>query len=91
VTKGRAQLESTARRVRKAEPVDRVVRSADRARRAAHVGPTFPIGGYDDLSVSQVQARIQGLTRPERRKVLNYERKHANRKSVVGALEKSLA
>jgi hypothetical protein len=25
------------------------------------------------------------------RKVLTYERKHANRKSVVGALEKSLA
>jgi hypothetical protein len=31
------------------------------------------------------------LTKPERRKVLTYERKHANRKSVVDPLEKSLA
>jgi hypothetical protein len=30
------------------------------------------------------------LSKPELRKVLTYERKHANRKSVVGAIEKSL-
>ena len=91
MTKGRAQLESTAKKVRKADPVDRIVRGADRARRVAGVGPTFPIIGYDDLNVSQVQTRIKELSRPEQRKVLTYERKHANRKSVVGALEKSLA
>jgi polyhydroxyalkanoate synthesis regulator phasin len=91
VTKGRAQLESTAKKVRKAEPVDRIVRGADRARRAAHVGPTFPIIGYDDLNASQVQARVKELTKPEQRKVLTYERKHSNRTSVVGALEKALA
>ena len=55
------------------------------------VGPSFPILGYDELNVRQVQSRIKELSRPERRKVLNYERKHANRKSVVSALEKSLA
>jgi hypothetical protein len=38
-----------------------------------------------------VQTRIRDLSRTEQRKVLNYERKHANRKSVVGALEKSLS
>ena len=58
---------------------------------AVGVGPSFPILGYDELNATQVQSRIKELSRPERRKVLNYERKHANRKSVVGALEKSLA
>jgi polyhydroxyalkanoate synthesis regulator phasin len=91
VGKGRAQLESATKKVRKAEPVDLLVRGADRARRAAGVGPTFPIIGYDDLNVGQVQTRIRDLSRTEQRKVLNYERKHANRKSVVGALEKSLS
>ena len=91
MAKGRAQLESATKKVRKAEPVDRLVRGADRARRAAGVGPTFPIIGYDDLNVSQVQARIKELSKPEQRKVLTYERKHANRKSVVGALEKTLS
>jgi hypothetical protein len=89
--KGRGQLESASRRARGAGSVDRVVRGADRARRTVGVGPSFPILGYDDLNASQVQTRIKELSRPERRKVLNYERKHANRKSVVSALEKSLA
>jgi polyhydroxyalkanoate synthesis regulator phasin len=85
------KISKTTKRVRKAEPVDRIVRGADRARRAAGVGPTFPIVGYDDLNVSQVQVRIKELSKPDARKVLTYERKNANRKSVVGALEKALA
>jgi polyhydroxyalkanoate synthesis regulator phasin len=82
---------AVGKRARGSESVDRIVRGADRARRAAGVGPTFPILGYDDLNVSQVQSRIKELKKPELRKVLTYERKNANRKSVVGALEKSLA
>ena len=82
---------SATKRARGSDPVDRIVRGADRARRAAGVGPSFPILGYDELNASQVQSRIKELKKPEMRKVLTYERKHANRKSVVGALEKSLA
>jgi polyhydroxyalkanoate synthesis regulator phasin len=81
---------AATKRARGSDPVDRIVRGADRARRAAGVGPTFPILGYDDLNAAQVQTRIKDLKKPELRKVLTYERKNANRKSVVGALEKSL-
>ncbi len=88
--KGRGQIESATKRAARSEPVDRIVRGADRARRAAGVGSSFPINGYADLNVSQVQARLKELSKPELRKVLTYERKHANRKSVVGAIEKSL-
>ncbi|MGI8712544.1 MAG: hypothetical protein ACR2NR_05035 [Solirubrobacteraceae bacterium] len=101
VRRGRAQsddllgeiqglLGSATKRARSSEPVDRIVRGADRARRAAGVGPSFPILGYDDLNVGQVQARLKELTKPDARKVLTYERRHANRKTIVGALEKSL-
>ena len=82
---------TATKRARGSESVERIVRGADRARRAAGVGPTFPIIGYDDLNATQVQSRIKELKKPELRKVLTYERKNANRKSVVGALEKSLA
>jgi polyhydroxyalkanoate synthesis regulator phasin len=82
---------SATKRARGSDPVDRIVRGADRARRAAGVGPSFPILGYDELNAAQVQSRIKELKKPEVRKVLTYERKNANRKSVVGALEKSLA
>ncbi|HZE05400.1 MAG TPA: hypothetical protein VE127_09260, partial [Solirubrobacteraceae bacterium] len=84
--KGRGQLGSATK-----DSVDRVVRVSDRARRTVGVGPSFPILGYDSLNVSQVRSRLKDLKRPELRKVLNYERKHANRKSVVGTIEKSLA
>lgn len=83
-------VETATKRARGSKPVDRLVRGADRARRAAGAGPSFPITDYDNLNAGQVQTRIRDLGRPELRKVLTYERKHANRKTVVGAIEKSL-
>ncbi|MFZ0089173.1 MAG: hypothetical protein WAL63_06695 [Solirubrobacteraceae bacterium] len=91
VGRGREQVESATKSVRGSEQIERLVRSADKVRRTVGVGPSFPIAGYDDLTAPQVRSRINDLSRPEKRKVLNYERKHANRKSVVGPLEKSLA
>ncbi len=90
VGKGVEQLEAATRRARKAEPVDRLVRSADRARRVAGVGPSFPILGYNELNANQVQSRLSELSKPELRKVLTYERNNANRKSVTGSLEKAI-
>jgi hypothetical protein len=71
-------------------PTDRVIREVDRARRAAGIGPSFPIVGYDDLTAAQVQARLGELSPPELRKVRDYERRNANRKSVLAAIEQKL-
>jgi len=71
-------------------PADRVIREVDRARRAAGVGPSFPIVAYDDLTAAQVQARLGELNPPELRKVRDYERRNANRKSVLAAIEQKL-
>jgi len=67
------------------------VASADRARRAAGIGPSFPVTGYDDLTVAQVQGRLGDLSPAELRKVRDYERRHANRKMVLSAIEEKLA
>jgi len=88
--RGRGQLESATKRTRLSEGMDRIVRTADRARRTVGVGPSFPILGYDDLTAAQVEARLAGLTPAELRKVREYERRHANRKSVLGAIERAL-
>ena len=69
---------------------DPVLVQADRARRAAGVGPAFPIIGYDDLTVSQVQGRLGALKPPELRKVRDYEKRHANRKTVLADIEQRL-
>ncbi len=54
------------------------------------IGPELPISDYDELTVAQVELRLSGLTPPQLRKVRDYERSHANRKSVLAAVEKLL-
>lgn len=90
VGRGRDQIGTATKRARRVESVDRLVRTADRARRTVGVGPSFPILGYDELTAGQVEERITGLTPAELRKVRDYERRHANRKSVLMAIEKAL-
>jgi polyhydroxyalkanoate synthesis regulator phasin len=89
--RSRDQIGSATRRARRAEPVDRLVRVGDRARRTVSLGSSFPISGYDDLTAGQVAARLDGLSPAQLRKVREYERRHANRKSVLAAIEKALA
>jgi polyhydroxyalkanoate synthesis regulator phasin len=60
------------------------------ARRRVGVGPSFPVTGYDDLTVEQVKTRLTNLSSPELRKVRDYERRHANRKSVLSTIESKL-
>ena len=68
---------------------DRVLRHVDKARRAVGIG-TFPILGYDDLSASQITDRLGDLTPAQLRKVRDHEKRNANRKSVLGAIERKL-
>jgi polyhydroxyalkanoate synthesis regulator phasin len=88
--RGRDQIGSATEKARRAEPVDRIVRTADRARRTVGVGPAFPVLGYDDLTAGQVVDRLSGLRPPQLRKVRDYERRHANRKTVLEAIERAL-
>jgi hypothetical protein len=61
------------------------------ARRVAGLGPDFPITGYDDLTAAEVVRELDGMGEPDLRKVREYERANANRKSVLGAVDRKLA
>lgn len=95
--RSRSEIATAGRRVRTqarraAGPGgDRVLREVDRARRAVGIGPTFPILGYDELAAAQIIARLEDLNSAQLRKVRDYERRHANRKSVLDAIERKLA
>ena len=91
LSRGRDQLGSATRRARQSEPVERIVRGADRARRTVNLTTSFPISGYDELTARQVTARLSELAPAELRRVGEYERRHANRKSVLTAIDKALA
>jgi polyhydroxyalkanoate synthesis regulator phasin len=88
--RGRDQIGSATRRVRGSQPVERIVRGADRARRSVGVGPSLPILGYDDLTARQVEQRLSDLKAADLRNVRDYERRHANRKTVLDAIERAL-
>lgn len=88
--RGREGLDSATRRVRRAEPVDKLVRGADRARRTVGVGSAFPLSGYDELTARQVLERLGELSAAELRKVRDHERRHGNRKTVLDAVERAL-
>jgi hypothetical protein len=68
----------------------RIAREVDRARRATGIGSNFPISGYDDLTAAEVNERLGDLSAPELRKVRDYERRNANRKSVLQNIERKL-
>jgi hypothetical protein len=95
LTRGRGTIEDTARtaadRARKAPGTDRVLKEVDRARRVAGLGPSFPITDYENLTAVQVTTRLGDLSSPELRKVRDHEKRNANRKSVLAAVEKQLA
>lgn len=69
---------------------DVLVRQVDKARRAAGLGASLPIPGYEELTAAQVTERLSDLTVPELRKVRAHERRNANRKSVLAAVDRAL-
>jgi polyhydroxyalkanoate synthesis regulator phasin len=58
-----------------------------RPRRAS---TNLPIANYDELSAAAVQESLEGLTPAELRKVRDYERRHANRKTVLDPIARKL-
>jgi polyhydroxyalkanoate synthesis regulator phasin len=76
-------------RKRTVAAVDKPLASADRVRRAARV-PGFPITAYDELSIRQIDRRLQGLSHQELRRVRDYERKHKARKTLLRQLDRKI-
>jgi polyhydroxyalkanoate synthesis regulator phasin len=86
----RARARDVSAAARRAPGTDRALRTVDRVRRAARLGPVFPIIGYDDLTAAQIKDRLEDLNPAELRKVRDHERRNANRKSVLTAIERRL-
>lgn len=86
----RARVKDVGAVARRAPGTDRALRTVDRVRRAARLGPAFPVIGYDDLTAAQVKERLEDLNPAELRKVRDHERRNANRKSVLTAIEREL-
>jgi polyhydroxyalkanoate synthesis regulator phasin len=87
---GRARKEAAGARGRAVRTGSPALAQADRVRRAAGVGPNFPITGYEELNAPQIQSRLKNLTPAELRKVRDHEKRNANRKTILNAIESKL-
>jgi hypothetical protein len=60
------------------------------ARRVTGLGPAVPIRDYEELTAAQVVERLDGLSPDQLRHVRDHERRNANRKTVLAAVERKL-
>ena len=52
---------------------------------------SFPIDDYDELTAAQIVSQLGGLEAADLRRVRDYERRNANRKTVLAAVDAKLA
>jgi polyhydroxyalkanoate synthesis regulator phasin len=73
-----------------AELVRRAGGIAGTARRVTGFSSSFPIADYEDLTAAQVTDALDGLDTAQLRQVRDHERRNANRKTVLSAVERKL-
>lgn len=66
------------------------VSNTDEARRARKEAAALPLNDYDDLGVDEVQKKAKGLSKDDIQSLLDYEKRHKNRKTLVEALDRKL-
>jgi hypothetical protein len=65
------------------------VANTDEAKQARKQA-TPPLNDYDDLGVEEVEKKAKGLSKDEVQDLLDYEKQHKNRKTLVEALNRKL-
>jgi hypothetical protein len=63
------------------------VANTEKAKQARKESQAPPLKDYDDLNVEEVEKKVQGLSKEEVRELLDYEKQHKNRKTLIESLE----
>ena len=63
------------------------VANTDEAKRARKEAAALPLNDYDDLNIEEIRQKVQGLSRGDIETLLDYEKNHVNRKTLVETLE----
>jgi hypothetical protein len=66
------------------------VSNTDGARQARKEAAALPLKDYDDLGVEEVEKKAKGLSKNEIQDLLDYEKQHKNRQTLVEALDRKL-
>jgi uncharacterized protein (DUF433 family) len=66
------------------------VANTEKAKQARKGSQSPLLKNYDDLSVEDVENKVQGLSKEEVRELLDYEKRHKNRKTLVQSLSRKV-
>ncbi len=66
------------------------VSNTQEAKQARKEAAALPLKNYDDLSVEDVEKKAGGLSKADIEDLLDYEKQHKNRKTLVEALDRKL-
>jgi hypothetical protein len=85
-----SDLERLLGRGRMVEPKSSQRSGKKGRQRPRKASSSLPIASYDELSAAAVQEQLDGLTPAELRRLRDYERRHANRKTVLDPIDRKL-
>jgi hypothetical protein len=63
------------------------VENTNEAKQARKEAVNLPLNDYDDLNIDEVKKKMRGLSEDDIETLLDYEKNHANRKTLVESLE----
>jgi hypothetical protein len=66
------------------------VSNTEEAKQARKEAAALPLNDYEDLGVEEVERKSKGLSREKIQDLLDYEKQHKNRKTLVQALSRKL-
>lgn len=90
-TMSEAEKEETEQKKREGSKNGRqYVSNTEGAKRARNNAKRVPIDGYDDLSVGEVEKKIEGLSKDDIKAVRSYEKFNKNRKTLLEKIEVKL-
>lgn len=85
------EKEATERRKREGSKAgEQHVGNTDAAKNARGDSKAPPLRNYDDLTVEEIEKKIQGLSKAEIGDLRDYEKKHENRKTLLETLNRRL-
>jgi hypothetical protein len=83
------EREETERKKREgSKQGQQLVSNTDEAKQARKEAVALPLNDYDDLGVEEVEKKAKGLSKEEIQDLLDYEKQHKNRKTLVEALDR---
>ena len=66
------------------------VANTDEAKQARKGSQAPPLKDYDGLNVEEVEKKAQGLSKEEVRELLDYEKRHKNRRTLIESLDRKV-